>query len=287
MRTGSLWPVRSVAGALGGLETASVARVSRWRLDLRSDDNGQPARRRRRLSTFARLIVLRGGYLELGARVDDRWRRHGAAGALHKVQAPGENRYRAAASSESCLCGRPPRSACVGGQTSGGVRRTAKGSLKAHRGAGRRRSSGQAGAAAVRASIRLFFARPRALHARSIPGRSIDPDQAGPGARCGCAVGRVDRQCGRSRPAARRSGAGAAPSRADTRDNRRRPYRPTRTSPSAPPLSLRSGAKRGSAAGVGQLGRRARRWRSRASGGARPSCSGPPRTPGTRHPPPT
>ena len=32
-----------------------------------------------------------------------------------------------------------------------------RGSLKAHRGAGRRRSSGQAGAAAVRASSRLFL----------------------------------------------------------------------------------------------------------------------------------
>ena len=38
-------------------------------------------------------------------------------------------------------------------------------------------------------------------------------------------------------------------------------------------------------AGAG-AGRRARRWRSRASGGARPSCSGPPRTPCTRHPAP-
>ena len=74
-------------------------------------------------------------------------------------------------------------------------------------------------------------------------------DRSDPGAPTGPVARRWgDRQCGRSRPAARRSGAGAAPSRADTRDNRRRPYRPTRTSPSAPPLSLRSGAKRGSAA---------------------------------------
>jgi hypothetical protein len=137
----------------------------------------------------------------------------------------------------------------------------------------------------LRASIGLFLLRPRALHAIH---RSIDPrsDPGPPRCRWRAVGGQAMRALPARRPAERRRG------RPVSGGHPRQPSPPLQAYTHVPVRAAFVFAQRGQKrqrrrwpAGAG-AGRRARRWRSRASGGARPSCSGPPRTPGTRHPPP-
>ena len=113
-------------------------------------------------------VVLRDGYLELGALVDGRWRRHGAAGALHKVQALVRiATEQPLAAGNVCVAGHRGPHAWVGRlrEARGEQQRGRSRLTVALVGAA---GHGKAGAAGSRASIRLFLLRPRVA-------RSIDP----------------------------------------------------------------------------------------------------------------